>query len=157
MKKLEKLQEKYKNEMHGETKYFMYKLCAKGIDKRNLFVEFREKNMNYMVDLAILPNGPRKNDVWPYKGIFIEFDGPSHYYAPCGPKGEHRPSTFTQHRMRMLEGLGYKVYVQPFYWETKYENIEIFEENSGFELQSYSQDKMIQEIYDEYVKMKKSF
>lgn len=96
-----------------------------------------------MVDMAILPLKPRSNDSWPYKGIFIEFDGPSHYYCPPGPNGELYHSAFSKHRVKILENLGYKVFILPFYSQYSSRQLNVFEPNTTNHGLNFDQDKMI--------------
>ena len=70
-------------------------------------------------------------NVWPYKGIVVEFDGPWHFFAPLEENG-FQYNAFTLHRHNIIEKvLGYKVINLPYYWNTELPDIELFEPNSS--------------------------
>ena len=104
------------------------------------------ESVGLVVDLVLFPRGPD------HQGILIEFDGPHHYYAPTGPNGELYHTSFTKHRIRLMENLGFKVFVLPFYWNNMEENIDIMEPNSSKSYFSF--DKFLEEVIGEYNRMK---
>ena len=80
-------------------------MLTMGIDRKHIHLEYQEQDSNILVDLAIVPSTPKPN--WPFKGIFVEFDGPSHYYAPAGKGGQINHSAFSKHRLELMKNIGF--------------------------------------------------
>ena len=66
--------------MNGDSKYWVYKLIKHGISMNCISSEVPIDDLVVTVDCLIKPEFIHPDSK--YKGIVLEFNGPTHYYFP---------------------------------------------------------------------------
>ena len=85
------------------TRLIMFNMTRFGfIAQNNLKMEFKIPELPYLADLAIIP----KSNKLDHKGIIIEVNGPTHYYAP----DLSEMTCYSQKREDLIRAQGYKVF-----------------------------------------------
>ena len=85
------------------TRLILFNLTRFGFTaQNNLVFEYKLPELPYVADLVILP----KSENFKYKGIIIEVNGPTHYFAP-----EIKEMTlYSKKREELMKNAGYKVF-----------------------------------------------
>ena len=84
-----------------------------------------------LLNADILISNPCPNELYPYKGIVIELDGPYHYYSPQSESGLLRYTSFSMTRNRLIETMGYKLFCLSVFWSSFQRKGQLFETVAG--------------------------